>query len=287
MWSESRRSRLESTLSFREWLEDEFDRVPYTVLRADFSTEPHSRRLEAGCRELFGFEVDLTSRLRDAVEQMELEKDAAVCVAACRLQDEVELHALCRPSTPLDDVPAPVSVKLVHGRRSRPELKLSSWCRERRAYEEENSNKNTDSIVLFFDDLLLEGLTSNVAIVTDRRELFVPDRDVLPGIGMQLAVEAARSLGITVRKGDVPLPRELGGTGDISNWKEVFLTNANQLCVPVKSIHRDGRFSLAFDNFHITRSIRESMLQKRLPRNHLPRATCKEAPVERDECGRV
>lgn len=237
--SESRPWPVESrATSFREWLESSCEEdAAYTTLRTSqrrvLGFSFHVDRLEQAARELFDVDVLLGSRMRRALSQLCVH-DSQVCLALRRTGTDLELCAVGRPAPPLrTDAPAALHAALVRGKRVKPHIKRSSWCKARRAFEAHDY----EHTILYWHNHVLEGLTTNVAIITGDSRLLVPTDDVLPGFAISLAVRAAADLGLSVDRNPVPLPRQLGGPSH-DDWNEVILTNANVLCAPVASLTR-------------------------------------------------
>ena len=112
-----------------------------------------------------------------------------------------------------------------------PKAKASSWCRTRRPLEEAFKPLGVAEVVLTNSDgtLLLEGLTSNVFVLTKSGTLITPSDGVLHGVARSLVLEQANALGWQVNEGPVRLD-------DANDWDEVFLTSAVRLIVPVSRI---------------------------------------------------
>ncbi len=124
-------------------------------------------------------------------------------------------------------------VKLVsmEYKRPLPEAKTLDYLvpvRERKRMKEEGAVE----ILYFYDDLILEGSTSNIFLVKEEK-IITPHEGVLRGTTRNFVIELAKKEGFEVEERDVKV-EELEEAG------EVFLTATNKEILPVSQIDDKG-----------------------------------------------
>ncbi|KAJ8603427.1 hypothetical protein CTAYLR_003981 [Chrysophaeum taylorii] len=134
----------------------------------------------------------------------------------------------------------PMRVGLREGRRLAPDVKNTSWAISRRRYED----NSTDETILCWKGEMLEGLVSNVCAVFDATTIVSPKDGVLEGVGLAMALDAARTLGLRVERRSLRCEEVFSAAAAAkaaATTTELFLTNANFLVAPVAEIHENPR----------------------------------------------
>ena len=121
---------------------------------------------------------------------------------------------------------------------SLPQAKLSSWCRRRRPLEDLFKGKDVGEVILVrksspYDTQsleLLEGLTSNLFVVTKDGVVQTPPASVvLGGYVRRLIQDVAENCGYPIEIVTLCLH-------DSSNWEEVFVSSSIRVIIPVSRI---------------------------------------------------
>lgn len=113
-------------------------------------------------------------------------------------------------------------------RRTRPEAKSADWVIERRAAYPP-PGEGYDPILVDPEGFLLEGVMSNLFLVTERGLQTAPGRGVLPGITRNILMGLARELGVPVIQDAVHRDR----LGDV---REAFFSTSVRGVLPVVGI---------------------------------------------------
>lgn len=227
------------------WLETLGRDTPYTLMRVSTGEVVglawHVERLKVGAT-FYGIDLD-EEKLRSTIAEY-LPKEGLVVVGI----PNGEIRVLAREAA-IPEMRA-LRVAVTKGCRVDPEIKTTNWCLDRRPLED----PAVDDVLLVQDDGILEGLIHNVAVVQDNTILTAPDDVVLPGVAMRHALDVAVRLGFSVS-------REPPRLNDSSSWREIFLTNANALCLPVSDLlSSDSNVLFTQSSFDVTSSIRAAML---------------------------
>jgi hypothetical protein len=117
-----------------------------------------------------------------------------------------------------------------------PELKMSSWCRERRSLENIFKPSDVGEVIMVLprqdgDWEILEGLTSNAFVLYSDGTLRTCGKGVLDGYAKNMVQEAADRCNITISHLPITLQDAFNGC-----WIEVFLTSAIRIIIPVNEI---------------------------------------------------
>ena len=115
-------------------------------------------------------------------------------------------------------------------RRTRPEAKSADWVIERRAAYPP-PGEGYDPILVDPKGFLLEGVMSNLFLVTERGLQTAPTRGVLPGITRDTVITLAQDMGL--RLTEERISRDRLYTAD-----EVFLTGTAAEVTPVREVDR-------------------------------------------------
>ena len=154
--------------------------------------------------------------LRGPPEALSAREQCLIQVAELRLPPE-EAY--------LEGVRVPLTDRV---RRTRPEAKSADWVIERRAAYPP-PGEGYDPILVDPDGFLLEGVMSNLFLVTERGLQTAPTRGVLPGITRNILMGLAREQGMKVIEDSVHRDR----LGDV---REAFFSTSVRGVLPVVGI---------------------------------------------------
>lgn len=122
-----------------------------------------------------------------------------------------------------ENISSGITVEVMTGFRSSPELKLSSWVNDRSVFEAQMRDGVVEVILSTKSGEVLEGLTSNVFIVSNGKVQTAP-RKVLQGTVREIVMEIIQV--------DLVYPL----VSEIHTWTEVFICNAGKGIVSVSSV---------------------------------------------------
>ena len=272
-------AKCENTLSSpRLWLENHPDGV-YTVLRVEWADtveaaqvwglDFHMDRLEHSFRKAYpksndavDFENARTKTLSILQELLQEAKVARISnyderelfmatflwVQSKKMGLNIKGHLLRRllsdpapPATPLVGTLAPTVTPNRYD-SGLADCKLSSWCSARRPLEDEfrdSKDPNPQEVILTIPRHgglnLLEGLTSNLFVLYPGGVVRTAlTSHVLPGFARTMTIACLEEAGYLV---DTESPISIE---DAPLWKQVFVTSAIQLVVPVRQIRYHG-----------------------------------------------
>lgn len=128
-------------------------------------------------------------------------------------------------------------------RSSRPQVKESSWVHERKQFESQNVDGCDEMVMVrplreswtidsYYEAEfeLLEGVVSNILVLTDRNELLVGDESsILCGYARNLLIGAAHQLGASV----VACSPRFKIGDHLFHWKAIFITSKLFLLVSI------------------------------------------------------
>lgn len=152
--------------------------------------------------------------------------DVEVCVAA---------EPLGEPATPT------VAAECAEGARQNPTVKHADWIEQRRVFEQ-RMRRDCNEVVLVENGQLLEGLSSNFALLDDSGTLYTAPADsVLEGTVLQLVLQVCSESGI-------PVVRRCPTLSQIKDCScaSVFITSTSRLALPVHTLYLPDGSELKF-----------------------------------------
>eukprot|EP01036_Dinobryon_divergens_P028712 gene28712-37704_t len=139
--------------------------------------------------------------------------------------------------------------------RSLPRAKAVSWIRDRVELSYKRDACGVQETLLYHTGgFVTEGLVSNVAVLSDRGELFCAEEDCLEGSMARIVRIAALRSGLRLEQGKgIPVPWAVGGSG----WRAAILCNSARGVIPISHLQLPGKSECDGDDVS-SRIVRES-----------------------------
>mmetsp|Transcript_4939 Transcript_4939/g.10260 ORF Transcript_4939/g.10260 Transcript_4939/m.10260 type:complete len:357 (-) Transcript_4939:352-1422(-) len=217
---------------------------------------------------MFGLQKVLEDYGRQLPEEDRDALNAAVLVTIASFIPEGKsvprmfVHAMNGPPiSPMVELAVLTRERTAQGNRQggKPLVKSISWISERAPIEQKESMTGVSEIIMLDKDggdAVLEGLVSNVFVVTKDGTVRTACADVLPGCTREMVIDKCRAL-------DIPLCLQAPLLSEVDSWASVFLTNANKPVVEVRRIRLpDELATLQLPGHEVTKRLFEAVSEE-------------------------